>query len=428
MRHRGGLVGTRDLAGAVEEATGGNPDRFFRQWVFQAGFPELETEYSWDAKAKLARLVLQQKQAVDGDTPLFHLPLTLRLVADGQTTDVPITVSEARETFVIPMASEPTQAILDPGNDFLKTLEEKKPDALRREELAQAQPAVARVRAARAIGKSGDATGVEALAAALTGDPFWGVRGEAALALAQIKSDAARDAIAAALPMEKHPKARKLMVRALGKFRGDERAADSVAHVLTGDASYFVEAEAALALARTRSPRAFDALVAAKDRPSYLDVIRSNVFSGLAELRDARAIDLALAAARYGEPVVGRRAAISALGSLGAEHADRKRQVRETLTDLLDDRDFRARIAAVEALRVLGDAGAVPALERAMATDLDGRVRRRAREVVRALQTGATHDEAVKSLREAVEKLENENRDLKERVMKLELPAREGKP
>jgi len=247
------------------------------------------------------------------------------------------------------------------------------------------------------------------------------VRGEAALALGQIKSETARTAIATALPAEQHVKARRLLVRALGSFRNDATAADVLVRTLNGDASYFVEAESALALARTRSPRAYDLLIKAMDRPSYLDVIRSQALAGLAELRDARAIDVALQAARYGEPVVGRRAAIAALGLLGAEHADRKRQVRERLIELLEDPDFRARIAAVEALRVLGDAGAIAALGRAEHRDLDGRVRRRAREVIRALGEGTTQEDAVKRLRDQLEKLDAENRELKERVLKLEV-------
>jgi len=254
----------------------------------------------------------------------------------------------------------------------------------------------------------------------MRGDASWIVRGDAGLALGALKTAAARDAIAAALPSEKHPKARRHLVKALGSFRNDERAADAVDKVLGGDESYFVEAESAMSLAKTRSPRAFERLREVMTRPSYLDVIRSMCLSGMAELRDERGIDVALAAAKYGEPVVGRRAAIAALGALGAEHPTQQRRVRETLSELLDDVDFRVRIAAVEALRSLGDPGAVGALHRAERKDLDGRVRRRAREVARVLAAGAPQAEQVKTLRDSVEKLQDENRELKERLLKLE--------
>ncbi|HEX9103006.1 MAG TPA: M1 family aminopeptidase [Polyangia bacterium] len=419
-KHAGGSVETRDLARAVDEATGWNPDRFFEQWVFKAGHPELKIETSWDDEQKLCRLAIAQTQKVEGDTPLFHFPLPVRFVVDGAASDVTLTVSAAAETFVVPLAGKPSQVLPDPGNNILKTLDEKKADELWSAQLAAAERAIDRVRAARALGKAGSATAIPALVKSMQADASWIVRGEAGLALGALKTDAARDAVAAAVAGEAHPKARRHLVKALGAFRHDERAADAVEPTLARDPSYFVEAESAMSLAKTRSPRAFDKLVAAMTRPSYLDVIQSMCLSGLAELRDERGIDIALEAARYGKPVIGRRAAIAVLGALGAELAPHKRRVRETLEELLEDRDFRARIAAVEALRVLGDPDAIGGLKRAEAKDLDGRVRRRAREVARKLAEGSAQEEQVKSLRDAVEKLQDENRELKERVMKLE--------
>jgi aminopeptidase N len=421
QKHKGGSVETRDLARAVEEATGWNSDRFFHQWVFSAGFPELKAEYSWDDTQKLARVNIKQAQEVKEPTPLFHLPLTLRFVVDGVVKDVKLAVGRADETFLFPLDGKPNQAILDPGNHFLKTLDMKKPDEVFKGELAGAEFAIDRVRAARSLGKAGEPTAVEALVKALGGDSFWAVRGESALALAQIKTASARVAIAAAIKSEAHPKARRMLVRALGAFRHDPAAQEAAAEKLhAGDASYFVEAESALTLAKTRAETAFHSLEEAMKRPSYLDVIESQCLAGMAELRDERGIEVALEAAKYGKPIIGRRAAISALGSLGALYPERKRQILEVLTELLEDPDFRARIAVVEALRVLGESDAIGALAKAERRDLDGRVRRRAREVQKSLHESAAQEEAVRGLRESVEKLESENRDLKERLLKIE--------
>jgi aminopeptidase N len=423
-KHAGGSVESRDLARAVDEATGWNPDRFFEQWVFKAGYPVLKIEYTWDDENDLAKLNIAQTQTAEGETPLFDFPLPVQFFVDGATKTVTLRVSAAQETFVLPFANKPETVIPDPGNNILKTLEEKKGEELWVAQLKGAQPAIDRVRAARGLGKAASPTAIPALAQALRDDASWTVRGEAGLALGAIKTAAAREALAAALPTEKHAKARRQLVKALGSFRGDERAADAVDKVLAGDESYFVEAESAMALAKTRSSRAFERLQSAMTRPSYLDVIRSMCLSGLAELRDERGIEVALAAAKYGEPVVGRRAAIGTLGALGAELPQQQRRVRETLVELLDDPDFRARIAAVEALRALGDKEAVGALARAAQKDLDGRVRRRAREVARALAEGAPQEQQVKALRDSLEKMQDENRELKERLLKLE--ARNG--
>ena len=285
----------------------------------------------------------------------------MRFVVDGAAQDVTLTVSAAAETFVVPLGGKPTQVILDPGNNILKTLDEKK---ARRavDGAAGAAPmrAIDRVRAARALGKAGSPTAVDALDA-------WRCASELAGSCAarrrwrsaRSRPTAARDAIAAAVGNEAHPKARRHLVKALGALPHDERAADAVLQTLAGDASYFVEAESAMSLAKTRSPRAFDALKEAMTRPSYLDVIQSMCLSGMAELRDERGIEIALEAAKYGKPVIGRRAAIALLGALGAEFsAAQAAGARDAESSCSKIRDFRVRIAAVEALRVLGDAEA----------------------------------------------------------------------
>jgi len=425
-RHQGGSVETRDLVRAIEDATGWNGDRFFRQWVHAPGHPDLAVEYAWDDGERLARISVKQKQAAPA--PTYDLPLVVRFVVAGEARDVTLRVRRAEETFVVAWPEAPSQVIVDPGNHLLKTLDEKKPSPLWRAQLASAERAIDRVRAARGMAKAGEITkeAIDALAKAMRTDGFWAARGEAALALGQLKTEAARQAIAEAVREEAHPKARRLLVRALGQFRHDEAAADAALAVLARDASYFVEAEAASTLAKTRSHRAYPALVEARDRRSFLDVVRSACFGGMAELRDERGLDLAIEGAAYGQPPAARRAAIAAMGALGALFPSRKAAVRERLVELLEDGDFRARIAAVEALRALGDADAVGALKKAERDDLDGRVRRRAREVAKALAEGAPQADALRTLREAVEKLEGENRDLKERLLKLEVARKEA--
>ena len=277
-----------------------------------------------------------------------------------------LTVSAAAETFVVPLANKPSQVILDPGNHVLKTLDEKKADELWTR-AARGRPSAPSIeceppaRSARRAARPRSRRWSSRCAPT----PVWMVRGEAALALGAIKTDAARDAIAAAVAGEPHPKARRHLVRALGAFRHDARAAGAIERRWPKDASYFVEAESAISLAKTRSPGAFDKLVAAMTRPSYLDVIQSMCLSGMAELRDERGIDLALAAgAATASRVIGRRAAIAALGALGAEFTPRRRRVRSA--DRAAGRPrLPARIAAVEALRVLGEPDAIGALEQA---------------------------------------------------------------
>jgi len=428
-KHARSSVETRDLVRAIEEATGWNGDRFFFQWVMSPGHPDLAVEFAWDEAKHLATLTVEQKQDVTGDVPLFELVLPVRFVVDGRVEEHSFVVKAARELLVVPLAARPTQVIVDPGNHLTKTLDCKKPIEITLTELKSAELAIDRLFAARALGKAADRSATEGLTDAMRRDRFWAVRGEAALALGKIKSAAARDAIVAAIDGEAHPRARRMILRALGAFRHDPIAAEVAAQKLhAGDASYFVEGESGAVLAKTRAATAFDSLSELLRRPSWNDTIASAALAAFAELRDPRAVPIAIEHAKVGRPPAARRAAITTLGSLGEGLSEQRLGILEELVDLLDDPDFRVRFATVDALWHLGDARAVSALGRAERKDLDGRVRRRAKEAARAIQAGATHTEAVTKLREAVEKLEAENRELKDRVGKIEATAPKPDP
>jgi aminopeptidase N len=61
-RHGYNSVVTEDLNRVIEEFSGKSYDQFFDQWVYHGGAPDLEVSYSWDARAKLARISVRQNQ------------------------------------------------------------------------------------------------------------------------------------------------------------------------------------------------------------------------------------------------------------------------------------------------------------------------------------------------------------------------------
>jgi aminopeptidase N len=252
------------------------------------------------------------------------------------------------------------------------------------------------------------------------------VRASAALGLGTIRTAAARDRLVRALAAELHPRARRVIARALGDFVHDPAAAAALAAVVErGDASYFVEAEACLALGRTRSPRAGELLRIAATRESFTDVIRQHAYRGLAEARDDSALNLLVDGLRWGRVTQGRRTAALALAQLVRGRRDREaRDVRERIELLLVDRDFRVQAAAVEALAVIGDPAAIDALRGMIDRELDGRLRRRGKEVIRDLEEGAPIAEEVRRLRDEVGELRAVAGALRERLEQLE--ARTG--
>jgi aminopeptidase N len=407
-----GVVETRDLQRALEDVSGRGLGRFFEQWVHKPGHPELEVDIAWD-KGILTVATKQTHPTTDGVPGAFELPLEIDLAgAKGVTERRRVRVTERQQTFALPVASRPAFVVVDPAMRVVGEVRVKVPGDMLRAQLEGAPTARGRWLAAQALARIDDPPTLHALARVLSDESqFWGVRAECAAALARLRGRAAFDVLKGVKTVA-HPKVRRAVVEALGHFRSTE-AMDLIKPHALRDESYLVEAEAAKALGKTRQPAALDALVDLLERPSWFEVVRAGAIDGLAALRDDRALPHLLARVRYGHPQRARRAAILALPKLASD-----RRTRETLELRLDDNDPILRIDVVRALGEMGDTKARPALRERLEVDLDARVRRRIREILRDLNEPRR---AADALRDDLEKLQTEHADLKVRLAKLEV-------
>jgi aminopeptidase N len=416
-RYRGGVVTTPDFQRAIEEATGRNLDWFFDQWLYKGGYPRFNVSWEWDDGGKLAKVTIAQTQTVDDITPVFRMPVVVDFEhADGQRTVCRFEVSEKEQTFYAALPERPKLVRFDPGNHVLKQVEFKPGKEMLLYQLERDDDVIGRIRAAQELSKIGGPDVVAALKRAVLEDPFWGVRNRAARALGAMRTESALDALIECLPMTEHPKARRGVVMALGEYRSEKAADALIALLERGDPSYYVEAEAAKSLGKTRSARAFETLLKQLDKPSHNEVIRMLTFEGFAELKDDRAIAVAQEWTAYGRPPRVRQAATAALGKLGEDKPD----VTDFLTRLLTDPWLHVRLNAAIALGERKDERAIPHLERAASTDLDGRVVRFAREAIARIREGKDKGEEVKKLRADVDRLLEENKALKDRLEKIE--------
>jgi aminopeptidase N len=420
-RHARGSVETRDLARAIEDATSRNLDWFFDQWVGSPGHPELEGTWEWDADKKVGTLRLEQKQS--GERPPRFTTRVLFEV-EGVQREETVDVDQRSHAFEFHLAARPTQVIFDPGDVVLKSIKLKKPRALWERQLQAARLGVDRVLAARALADLPEPAAVTALAAALESDSFWSVRAAAAAALGKTRRQDALDALLSARTQE-NPRVRRAVATALGDFvithaPGNQRAAELLeGWVVAGDASCFVEAAAALALGRTRSPRAVAVLPGLLSRNSFQDVIRARAIDGLGATGDEAALPLVEAAFAPDASIYARRAVVGALTRL-AEGTLHVRRARERLEGWLCDPDFRVRMDAASSLAALADARAVPAIEVALHGELDGRAKRRMREAISELRERGKPEEKLRKLSDEVERLSGESTRLRERLEGLE--------
>jgi aminopeptidase N len=103
---------TEDFKAVCESVSGKPLDRFFEQWIYNKGMPDIVYSHlsvllpTGGAKVILS---VQQIQKTGGS---FHLPLDVRLAGVKDTT---VVVDEALERFVFTVNRMPDSLVLDPG-------------------------------------------------------------------------------------------------------------------------------------------------------------------------------------------------------------------------------------------------------------------------------------------------------------------------
>ena len=418
-------VETIDLVRGIEAATGRNMRAFFDQWIGRGGHPELEVRAVWHAGENRLAIEIEQKQTIDAEHPPFAFDVDFGVVAEapasivrdagdgpvGYETRVRLHVERAIESFSVRTPAKPGLIRVDPGAYVLADVTlALDVDDLRA--ILTSDPApVARVRAAKALGKSPASAAREALAAALPSEPFWGVAAEIASVLGDARAPYAREALLA-VRAHAHPKVRRAIATALGTFR-DADVADALLAMLA-DESYFVAGAAAESLGKTRDPRALDRLTEAVGLPSWNETIAAGAVRGLAALADDRALAPLQAATASGRPEPLRRAALRAL----ATHATLVEGARIAAVDAieraLDDPAYLVRVSAYAAAKTILDARLLPALDRHADAEIDGRLRRDAAEAALRVRASGKAPPEIARLRDDVDRLREEVHRLRE--------------
>ncbi|MEO1298145.1 MAG: M1 family metallopeptidase [Cyanobacteria bacterium J06636_16] len=436
-------VETLDLIRTIETTTGRNLRFLFDQYVYRGGHPDFKVAYRWDSDSNLAKVTVTQTQAKAGDkssqSGLFDLriPLGFGYVNDDTVTVQPmiVRIHEQEQALYFPLAQKPDFVSFDVGNHYTKTVKLEYPLPELKAQLQHAPDPIARIHAAEAIARKGGLEAVKALADALKGDRFWGVRAEVAEQLAELKLDQAVDALLEGL-QDSHPKVRRAVVAALGSVK--TAASYQVLSKLTqeGDASYYVEAEAARALGKVGASQLADIPATVEtltiletvlqERAGWNEVVRSGALAGISQFKTSEAaLELIL---QYTEPAVStmlRLGAVRALGAIstGLSKANVER-ILERLEAIAREPQFRTQMTVIAALGMMEDSGAITVLQGIADHIDDGRVRRRAEEAVEKVQQAIEKDAAVEKLQKDLEELKKANQEMKSRLEELEAKAK----
>jgi aminopeptidase N len=436
-------VETIDLLRAIDKATGRNLAFLFDQYVYRGGHPDYKIAYSWDGDSSMAKITVTQTQAKAGihtlANDLFDLKIPIAFgygqgqTVQGQTVELKtfsVRVFEKEQVFYFPLEKKPDFISFDAGNNHLKTVELEYPLTELIAQLQNDLDPIGKVYAARAIGKKGNLTALEALATCLQTEKFWAVRKEAVEALATMQLERVIAVLIAQID-DSDPRVRRAIVTCLANLATPACHQALSALVDKGDASYYVEGDACRALGKVvAAPSLQDQkpAVIAKlqqvltDRPGWNEVVRSGAIGGLAQLTDSpAALQVVMAYTNPGVPQPLRLAAIRALGGISVDQrrADRA-QILNRLRELARESFFLTQVATVTALRQMNDIGAIGVLQGLAQNSPDGRVKRMAEEAVTVVQKKAGSDPALKQLRQEMEELQKSNRELRSRLEAIE--------
>jgi aminopeptidase N len=360
-RHALGTVETDDFRYALEEVSGRGLEWFFDQWCYRPGTPDLAVSVEYGGEKRELVVEVEQKQHMDARTPAFRFTLPVHVrTASGDTVHM-IDVDERTTSFRAVLDGVPSYVAIDPDLHVLCTMEVDKPQQMWTNQANDGPTTVARYRAINAIGDTDTADHRSLLASIVRdGERMVSERNAAVSALAGYGSDESKAAVLALLEEGvDEAKVRVNLVRALGDH-DLERVGALLAQIAGGDASYATRVAAINTLGSHEAEAYADLIVDLVEFDSQHDQVRGAALSALADLDDARGLDLAIRYAAFGYMDRSRPTAIAAIGTL-ADH-DHDRAV-ETLLDLLDDPCRRPSGSAGRALARLGDERAVKPFE-----------------------------------------------------------------
>ena len=427
-RHQYGLVETVDFVRCLEEVTGRNFDEWLDQWIYRGGYPVLEVGYEWDDKNRIATVTVKQTQKADkkDEELLFKLPLTIAFYFARGEERFPVEIREKEERFCFKLRSKPVFFRLDPDYEIpckKVSLQMSRPHIYA--QLKKDTDPIGRIEAAEALANKPSLSDVMVLRERLLMEPFWGVAVRIAAQLGKIGGDHARDGLLKALKL-KDPKTRAGVVRALGAFPDDAKAAGALKSVAQKDSSYRVEAVALDALGRVkdRSSRIF--LEESIVRPSHNDMAQMAIYNALGNLEEEASWDHLVKGAEYGARKNSRAAAMRSLVKLALRYPHRKSEAIEHLQRFARESRgtpaavFRGKLGAIMAMQLMDELSVVPVLKNLADNETDGRIKRRAEDAVEALFESARKPKEMKAIRSDLDDLVKENKALRERVDVIE--------
>lgn len=320
QQYSGKTVTTKDFQHAVQTATGVNLDKFFDQWIYKMGRPFFEVTKTYDAAKQQLVMTVKQTQKLDLASTYPQVQYyegKMEMEIDGRIETVWIK-PQAENVFSFASATEPKLVNFDYEGTWIKEVKFDKtlPELLY--QFQNSKDVLAQNDAMTELGKIAinAATTAEdkqkiivAFRNVIQSNAYWRLRNFAMAQLQRILSGGGRGRNANTAPLVLDDATSTMVLNIIKNedswnrtqaifFLGmtkDPKYADVYIQYLNDKSDRVINA-AAVGLGKSKSPKAFDALVKLKDKPSWKNQSLISALNGLQNLADPRAFDIALAA------------------------------------------------------------------------------------------------------------------------------------
>ncbi|MEI6714171.1 MAG: M1 family aminopeptidase [Verrucomicrobiota bacterium] len=414
-----GSVTTDNLRSVFEEISGLSLERFFDQWVYGVGAPNLDVSYSWDEKTGLAKVAVKQTQKISEEAPLFQFPLTIRFGVKNDRIDRVVQIREKEEDFYFPLKAAPDNVRIDPNLSVLAKVNFNPARPMTFVQLEDNTDMVGQLLALEQLSDKPDKEAVGKIQGALLNAEYYQVRIRAAEVLRQARSAEALSALQGALT-QSDARVRNAVVTALGGFY-DKAALGTLLKVAREEKNPGIVATALKALGPYPDAEVKDVLIGALSRGGYRERIADGAIQGMRKQGDpgyvkplmefvkARGADLPSAVLASG---------LETLGSLERFEL-KKDDVRGLLSEYVTHPKEGVRVAGINALGNLEDAKAIALLETFSGASREKAEKGAAEKALEKIRGARKEDEELKGLRSEVAELRKNGQELKKEVETL---------
>ncbi|MBT3607491.1 MAG: M1 family metallopeptidase [Candidatus Marinimicrobia bacterium] len=354
-------VETPDLKKAVEEATGQNLDWFFKQWVWEPGYPEYDVKWNYNQRNKSVKLTVKQKQNLER-TNIFKMPVQIQIDNERHT----VWIEDKEMVYEVPTEKRPKMVIFNAGMRVPCKLTFNKSISEWILQLENGPHILDRIAAAKELStKKGRHIVENALLNAAKNDPFWGVRKEAVNAFAKLKSKKyAEDLMSMAKGQDN--RVRRAIWNALKNYKNDELVSTFLQDVISTDEKYYSVADAFKALVIVDTAAARQKVDALLDTDSHTDVIRKSAITYFGSVVTDKNYDRLKELVSYGGTTWDARP--EAVNQL-TKYVKTKPKTVDLFVDMLKDNSRDIRRNAVRALNKHGKRTHIGALDELLARD-----------------------------------------------------------